>query len=272
MPVDSCAQNLLFICQYVYFVNQRKFLGAGNIGKLFVTTHVPLLYRSIIMYKKPGRLISSVIILLVGGCSLLHRDDNNGPDNTADSTLTTEAAQTITPAGGTVTVSAPESPINGLSIQVPPGAYGTPVTMTVAWKTLDTTVFPDGFSPVTPFISITDGGGYADSAITVNIPCAVPDGHFAMAFFANPSTGELEGIPILDYDASSVTAVTRTFGAGQPLQQKRKAVDLWGIVVGTVERFVFQREFHKRGGCGSARVRFAYCEYVVQFVCRRTYN
>ncbi|MBK7697040.1 MAG: hypothetical protein IPI30_22860 [Saprospiraceae bacterium] len=60
-------------------------------------------------------------------------------------------------------------------------------------------------------IRINNGGDYADSIITITIPCTVPKDHFAMGFYYNEETGELEGIPVLAIKDSFVILATRHF-------------------------------------------------------------
>ena len=176
-------------------------------------------------------LLSGALALGWSGCSL------NDPDDGAPGTHTVTATFSISAAGGTVTVDKPGDPLDGMEIMVPAGAYSAPVTFTLSSAPLDAAALPAGFTPASPLVVVDDGSaGYADSLVMVTIPCAVADNEFALAFFCNPATGELEALPLLDYSATSLTLLTRTFapprdgGLG-----RRGAGGLWGIVIGVID-------------------------------------
>lgn len=120
-------------------------------------------------------------------------------------------SQVMEPGGGVLTVVKAGDPLDGMIIQVPPGAHPSPSQYNVSSATVLQHTFGPHFQPVTPLIAIENGGGYAEELIEVRIPVDVPPDHFAMAFYYDETNGTLEGIPSVDQDAHSVTIVTRHF-------------------------------------------------------------
>jgi len=121
------------------------------------------------------------------------------------------ATQSIPSGGGTVVVNAPGSEIDGMEIDVPPGSYASSKTFKVTTSEITNHQLGEYFNPITPLIQIENGGGYADSVMTVTIPITLPEDHFAMAFYYDEVTGSLEGIPLLELTPTSITFATRHF-------------------------------------------------------------
>ncbi|MBN1152294.1 MAG: hypothetical protein JXA58_03710 [Dehalococcoidia bacterium] len=120
-------------------------------------------------------------------------------------------SQVAEPTGATVTVAKVGDSLDGLVVEVPPGAHDMSVQYNVSSATILEHTFGAHFNPATPLITIENGGGYSEELLTVRIPVEVPPEHFAMAFYYDDETGTLEGIPSVDQDAHSVTIVTRHF-------------------------------------------------------------
>jgi len=119
--------------------------------------------------------------------------------------------QTVPPGGGRVTVHAPGSPADGLSIEIPPGAYDRAVNFTVSEAPVESFDSLIPLTPISPVFTIENGGEYSQSLMKITIPAEVADGHFAMPFIYDPKTGALDGMPVLSIDQHGVTAVTRHF-------------------------------------------------------------
>lgn len=120
-----------------------------------------------------------------------------------------EVARTaITPQGGTVTVSAPGTPVSGLQITVPAASYSDTRTFTVSYAEVLDHSFDARITLLSPLITLSNGGGYADSSMLIRIPIRLPAGHFAMAFFLNRQTEMLEAASIvaLTDDAIFITS------------------------------------------------------------------
>lgn len=145
-----------------------------------------------------------------------------------DSTLLL-ATQNVGVSGGTITVSSAASPLRGMEIRVPANAYTTSQNFTVTSSAIVAQTVGRNFNPVSPLITIGNGGGYSDSMITVKVPVHLAKGQFAMGFFYNMQTGQLEGLPLLALTDSSVTVGTRHFQsstATSPAMHKRAAGDV----------------------------------------------
>ena len=115
------------------------------------------------------------------------------------------ASGTVGPEGGVIV--APD----GLLIEVPPGAHPGPVGYEIRAQEILGHDFGGGLNPVSMMYTVDNGGGYADDAIWVEVPAAVPDGGFAMGFLYDPATGGLEALPLVGVDAGKVVVVTSHF-------------------------------------------------------------
>lgn len=123
---------------------------------------------------------------------------------------------------GTITVGAGEpaqliikntqNPLNGLEINVPADSYRSALEYSVSYAPITSTTFKH-VEPVSPLITVDNGGGYSSELMTVKIPVKLTADQFAMGFYYNAKTGQLEGLPLLDLDASSVTVATRHFSS-----------------------------------------------------------
>jgi hypothetical protein len=119
--------------------------------------------------------------------------------------------QKIISAEGTLTVNDPGNPIDGLSISVPEGAYENETPFTISTRPIEEHKFGPDFNPVTPLIHVDNGGAFAADAITVGIPIQISPNEFAMAFYYDDRSGELEGIPLLELTTDKVTLLTSHF-------------------------------------------------------------
>ncbi|MGB2983669.1 MAG: hypothetical protein WBC63_07410, partial [Candidatus Bipolaricaulia bacterium] len=66
--------------------------------------------------------------------------------------------------------------------------------------------------PITPLITVDNGGDFADGAMTVTIPVTIPAGYFAMGFFVDEN-GKLEGMPLVAETPTSITVATAHFSS-----------------------------------------------------------
>ena len=114
-------------------------------------------------------------------------------------------------AEGVLTVNDPGSPINGLSIEVPEGAYEKDPPFKLSTRTIKNHQFGPGFNPITPLIHVDNGGAFAAEAMTVSVPIQISPDEFALAFFYDEKTGELEGIPLLELTGDKITLLTSHF-------------------------------------------------------------
>jgi len=119
-------------------------------------------------------------------------------------------ANTVGPAGGTITIDDPDSPIHGMTIKVPKGAYPAATKSFTITHRPYTGKKSESLNPLTPVIHVDNGGEFADEIMTVTIPVTLPKGMFAMGFFVD-SAGKLEPMPLIDLTPTSITLATRHF-------------------------------------------------------------
>ncbi|TFG66042.1 MAG: hypothetical protein E4H27_10290, partial [Anaerolineales bacterium] len=122
-------------------------------------------------------------------------------------TLTSER---IPISGGTLTVSAPGDPLDGMTLSVPEGAYDRSKSFKITARPIEAYTFPN-FNPITPLIHVDNGGAFASEPMVLEIPIQISPDEFAMAFYYNTETGELEGIPVADLTTDKLTIVTSHF-------------------------------------------------------------
>jgi hypothetical protein len=145
-----------------------------------------------------------LIFLVAGGCQQKTRRIVTGEPVVV-------TTQTIGPEGGTITITKEGDPLNGYSITVPSGAYTESLSFTVSYSPILNHTYGENFNPIAPLITVENGGGYAKKSMIVKIPVEVPDGYFAMAFFYDDKTGELQGVPMRKSEKNMLTVATRHF-------------------------------------------------------------
>ncbi|MBN1447595.1 MAG: IPT/TIG domain-containing protein [Bacteroidetes bacterium] len=119
------------------------------------------------------------------------------------------ASGDIPPQGGMLTVSTPGTPVTGLQITVPAQSYPEERSFTVSYADILNHGFDEKVTVLSPLITFSNGGGYADSAMLIRIPIRLPAGQYAMAFFYDRDTHSLEGIPIVALTDDAVYVATR---------------------------------------------------------------
>jgi hypothetical protein len=68
-------------------------------------------------------------------------------------------------------------------------------------------------TPISPLYTISGVEGMAPSPVILKIPAMISDDSFAMGFFYDASSGQLEGMPLLAEDGTSVTVATEHFSS-----------------------------------------------------------
>jgi len=118
---------------------------------------------------------------------------------------------TIGTSGGNITINKPGDALDGFQLEVPANSYNDTRTFQVSYAPVKSHTFGQNFNPISPLISVDNGGGYSDEVMLVKIPVRVPEAHFAMGFFYDSESGQLEGLPLVTEDNSSITVATRHF-------------------------------------------------------------
>jgi hypothetical protein len=161
------------------------------------------------------------------------------------------ADKTISASGGEIIINDTGNPLNGLTVDVPANAYAEDRRFTISYSAITSFDCGPYFHPVTPLITISNGGGYSATPMTINIPVVVPPGQFAMAFLYNHKTGELEGMPFSESDENHIKVVTTNFSNTQPNElaglgaQVNAATDvpLSSIVVSTIDTPALMKDY-----------------------------
>ncbi len=166
------------------------------------------------LYALVGIVVLSLLLTGCGGSDApsITPAEPRGNTGSIETGKKTEAAkEKISPDGGTITVDDEKSPINGLELDVPAGAYPEDLEFKISSAPVEEHTFGDDFNPVTPLISVENGGGFSEEMMRVTIPVEVPDDHFAMGFIYDDETQTLEGMPLIARDAASITVGTHHF-------------------------------------------------------------
>lgn len=121
------------------------------------------------------------------------------------------ASATIPSSGGTIRADGSDDSLDGLELTLPPRSYRDEREFTVSYRPVSGHSYDDRINPISPLITVENGGDYADQVMALKVPVEVPEGHFAMGFFYDEATGELEGMPLLAVEEGSVTVGTRHF-------------------------------------------------------------
>jgi hypothetical protein len=156
-----------------------------------------------------------IMVLVSALCTFSFACGGKGTESTK-TTLTTGAkvdlaTQTVSTSGGVIEIDKPGDPLDGLRIEVPSGSYSGSKTFNISYTPVTGHELGENFNPISPLISIDNGGGYSDEIVLVTIPVEIPEGKFAMGFFYDKDTGTLEGIPIVEEDSTHITIATRHF-------------------------------------------------------------
>lgn len=136
---------------------------------------------------------------------------SSGSSGITTGAATTLATQQVNTSGGAIIINKPNDPLNGLELDIPSGSYTNSRQFTISSSQVTTHTFGANFNPISPLITVDNGGGYSNEIMSVKIPVKIPSGHFAMGFIYDDQTGRLEGLPTVAQDTNSITIATRHF-------------------------------------------------------------
>lgn len=163
------------------------------------------------------------IIFLIFNCTPKEDlpEEEPKPDQTLKNMVITapiEIANTsIGINGGTIKVTKPNTPVDGLNIIVPANSFSTVQNFKVSYAEIKSHQLGQYFNPISPMFTIACDGGYSNELISVTIPIKIPEGHFPIGFYFDETTGKLEGIPVENYTSNAITLLTRHFLPGSSL-------------------------------------------------------
>ncbi len=161
--------------------------------------------------KRHGCLVTFLVILVLVGGLISWKALTKKSDNLSLGKPQVETSETIGTNGGTLTVSDPDSPIDGLVLDVPADAYDAKTRFEISTQEITGDKFGSRFTPVSPLITIDNGHAFADQAMTLTIPIESSPGKFVMGFYYNQKTGELEGLPFSEISNDHITVLTNHF-------------------------------------------------------------
>lgn len=100
----------------------------------------------------------------------------------------------------------------GITIRINDGAYPEEQKVTLYATPITDNTFGEDITPVTALFSYDVGGKFAEANIQITILLAIPEDKFAMGFFYNSVTHELEGMPLVAEDKNGIIVALRKQG------------------------------------------------------------
>lgn len=150
------------------------------------------------------------MIISISACS---DDDVPNPDSgkikTDNSIFVVK--KSIPSSGGQLEVTGTQSPLEGLIIDVPNGAFRESKEISISYANITSHELGQYFNPASPLIEITNGGDYSDKFIKLRIPVAQKTGFYRMACYYDKVKGTLEPISIAGSGANYIEVVVRHF-------------------------------------------------------------
>jgi hypothetical protein len=159
-----------------------------------------------------------VFSLILSGCGGSGGNKNSaaaprGITGTITSGKSIVAASSSIPAsGGIISVTESGSPIAGMKLTVPAGAYKGTQQFNISYAPIEKQSFGAACNPLTPMISVDSGStALSDEIMDIKVPVKVPAGQFAMGFIYDTATKQLQGMTTIAQDANSITIGVRHF-------------------------------------------------------------
>lgn len=138
--------------------------------------------------------------------------------------------QTVPSSGGVLTVTRAGSAIDGMTITFPSGSFAAPVDMQVSYQSSATLPVVTDMRVGSPMITIATTGAVASNEMyRIRIPVNVPDGEFPLVAIVNASTGFLDALTTVDYDANSVTALGWSLDESAHAEGTAASAVLWKL-------------------------------------------
>jgi len=174
------------------------------------------------------RRISEVIIifiLIIGlftSCSTSKEGTTGAPDNKPETgnignIATGESVEIPTvevmPEGTLISYDKAGDILDGFVLDVPPGAYTESTSFKISYAPITEHTFGSAVTPISPMISVDNGGQLSAEPIYIRVPVSVPEGYIAMGFFYDKNTGNIESMPLSSADSESVTVSTLHFSS-----------------------------------------------------------
>jgi hypothetical protein len=159
-----------------------------------------------------------VLTLMLSGCGSSAKSTvkSNPRPPARTGNMTTGAkvdavTQSINASGGIIAVSKQGDTLDGFVIDVPPNSYSGNNNFKISYAPITGQTFGSDINPISPMITVDNGGTVSNELMYVRVPVTVPAGYFAMGFIYDATTKQLEGMPLIAADAVSVTVGTTHF-------------------------------------------------------------
>jgi hypothetical protein len=137
--------------------------------------------------------------------------------------------------GGSVSVSAPGSPMDGFTIQVPAGAYTQEVHLEISAAPILSHNLDSGLQVLTPLIHVEAGDVWAEDFMQLRLPLQLDPGQFAMLFIYDPQYGRLDALPLAEQDETHLVSLTTHFSEILGIAVNKAELDALNIKTGFVQ-------------------------------------
>ena len=166
-----------------------------------------------------------IFILIIGlftGCSTSKEDTTGASDNKPETgnignIATGESVEipsvAVMPEGTLISYDKTGDILDGFVLDVPPGAYTASTSFKISYAPITEQTFGSAITPISPMISVDNGGQLSAEPIYIRVPVSVPDGYIAMGFLYDKNTGNIESMPLSSADSESVTVSTLHFSS-----------------------------------------------------------
>ena len=163
-------------------------------------------------HRRPRRALAAILIILLIAGSLAAAFYRPRDDERLRIGKSEKLAQaTLDVSGGQIVVDEPGNELDGLTLTVPVGAFSEDERFTVTASPIVEHAFGDDVHPVGSLISIDNGHDFSAEPMLLTIPIQIAADEFAMGFFYDRKTGDLEGIPLAQLTQDSMTLMTCHF-------------------------------------------------------------
>ena len=151
-------------------------------------------------------------------------------------------AQTVTTTGGSVVINRAGSPANGITLNIPAGAFPGAVSMTLSYESSATLPHAAGLEIASPIITVTtDAPALSDLPLTLTFPITVPEGKVAFVAMVDPATGFLDVLQTLTSDATSITVMTSVHDETMAREGRGTSISANGALGALVQAGVLPR-------------------------------
>ncbi|MDD3383168.1 MAG: InlB B-repeat-containing protein, partial [Bacilli bacterium] len=122
-----------------------------------------------------------------------------------------ETVEEVSTPGGEIVINDTNSEINGFKLTIEEASYSMPLDFVVRTYPIVSHDYGDYFNPITPLIEIDNGHEFSNEVMKVEIPIDISSDDFAMGFYYDEETSELEAIPTLELSSDKIVLGVKHF-------------------------------------------------------------